>query len=324
MQVIIGVDPHKASHTAVAIGDDEPSSAAVKVRGDAAAGRRSCWRGRSRSRSGRGRSSPRAGSAICCRSSSSPRARRSSMCRRRWRRGCGCWARAGRTRTTRTTRWSVAIAALRAPALRSVDGRDHGEVLRLLAKRNIDIGSHRTRVVCRLHALLAELAPGGIAKELNASDADRAPRPDPAGQPGRADPLRPGGRTPRRRPPPRRANSRRRTNASATPSPRREQRVTDIFGVGPIIAAIADRLHRRRRRFAQPRPLRRLQRHRTDRALLGRPNRAPALAARQPPTQPRDAHGRHQPDPPTPHRRPRLLRPQASPRARPRRKRSAR
>jgi hypothetical protein len=66
---------------------------------------------------------------------------------------------------------SVAIAALRTPALRLVRGADHGEVLRLLAKRNTDIGSHRTRVVCRLHNAVMELAPGGIAKELNASDA---------------------------------------------------------------------------------------------------------------------------------------------------------
>src|SRR5439155_1841038 len=68
---------------------------------------------------------------------------------------------------------SVAVAALRAPALRAVEVADHAEVLRLLAKRNIDIGNHRSRVVCRLHALLAELAPGGISKELNASDAVR-------------------------------------------------------------------------------------------------------------------------------------------------------
>ena len=32
MKVIIGVDPHKASHTAVAIGDDEAELGAVKVR----------------------------------------------------------------------------------------------------------------------------------------------------------------------------------------------------------------------------------------------------------------------------------------------------
>ena len=45
-------------------------------------------------------------------------------------------------------------------------------MLRLLAKRNLDIGNHRTRVVCRLHAALAGLAPGGMSKELNASDAE--------------------------------------------------------------------------------------------------------------------------------------------------------
>ena len=56
--------------------------------------------------------------------------------------------------------------------LRSVERADHGGVLRLLAKRNMDIGSHRTRVVCRLHALLVELAPGGIAKKMNVSDAE--------------------------------------------------------------------------------------------------------------------------------------------------------
>jgi transposase len=76
---------------------------------------------------------------------------------------------------------SVAIAALRAPALREVRAADHAEVLRLLAKRNIDIGNHRTRVVCRLHNVLMELAAGGIAKELNASDAIRLlERIDPA------------------------------------------------------------------------------------------------------------------------------------------------
>jgi transposase len=67
---------------------------------------------------------------------------------------------------------SIAIAALRAPRLRSVEPAHHAEVFRLLAKRNRDLGSQRQRVVCRLHALLSELAPGGIAKELYVSDAD--------------------------------------------------------------------------------------------------------------------------------------------------------
>ena len=67
---------------------------------------------------------------------------------------------------------SVAIAALRAPGLRAVQAADHAEVLRLMAKRNQDIGDLRTKLVCRLHNVIAALAPGGIAKELNASDAD--------------------------------------------------------------------------------------------------------------------------------------------------------
>jgi hypothetical protein len=33
-------------------------------------------------------------------------------------------------------------------------------VLRLLAKRNTDIGNQRIRLVCRMHALLIEPGPG--------------------------------------------------------------------------------------------------------------------------------------------------------------------
>jgi transposase len=66
---------------------------------------------------------------------------------------------------------SVAVAALRTPELHQVAVADHVEVLRLLAKRNIEIGNRRIQSVCRLHAALAELSPGGIAKELYASDA---------------------------------------------------------------------------------------------------------------------------------------------------------
>ena len=67
---------------------------------------------------------------------------------------------------------SIAIAALRAPVLRQVEPADHGEVLRLLSKRNWDLGRQRARVVCRLHSLFSEVAPGGIAKEVYVSDAE--------------------------------------------------------------------------------------------------------------------------------------------------------
>ena len=112
---------------------------------------------------------------------------------------------------------SVAVAALRARTLRSVEPADHAEVLRLLAKRNWDLGSQRTRVVCRLHALFAELAPGGIAKEMYVSDAEATLGQGQPTDTGRADPLRPHPRAARRRAPTRRPDQ---GVASADPSGR--------------------------------------------------------------------------------------------------------
>jgi hypothetical protein len=68
---------------------------------------------------------------------------------------------------------SVAIAALRAPQLASVQRPDHNNVLRLLAKRNLDIGRAKNRTACRLHSLLAELVPGGIPNRINGSRAQQ-------------------------------------------------------------------------------------------------------------------------------------------------------
>ena len=44
-------------------------------------------------------------------------------------------------------------------------------MLRLLAKRNKELGGARTRTACRLHALLVELVPGGITKQITANRA---------------------------------------------------------------------------------------------------------------------------------------------------------
>jgi transposase len=65
---------------------------------------------------------------------------------------------------------SVAVTALHSTGLKQVQPVGHSEVLRLLAKRNKDIGNQRIRLVCRMHALLLELDPGGMAKEMYASD----------------------------------------------------------------------------------------------------------------------------------------------------------
>jgi transposase len=171
MTVIIGIDPHKATHTAVAIGCDEGELATVTVRAtrqqvDKLLGWATSFEGRTwaiESAGGLGyllaQQLVDAGEHVL----DVPATLASRV------RVLGT----GKSdKNDPNDARSVAIAALRSPGLRSVQRADHSEVLRLLAKRNQDIGDLRTKLVCRLHALIACLAAGGIAKELNASDAD--------------------------------------------------------------------------------------------------------------------------------------------------------
>ena len=68
---------------------------------------------------------------------------------------------------------SVAIAALRSPAVRPVAAEDHQAVMKLWAKRHRELGAIRTQVVCRLHAVLCDLIPGGVRKRISAPMAVR-------------------------------------------------------------------------------------------------------------------------------------------------------
>src|SRR5215210_7677435 len=62
---------------------------------------------------------------------------------------------------------SAAIVAWRNPTLNTVVGVDeHRVVLRLLADRDHQITAQRTRSVCRLHALLCLLIEGGATRSL--------------------------------------------------------------------------------------------------------------------------------------------------------------
>jgi len=76
---------------------------------------------------------------------------------------------------------SAAVVALRHSQLRTVALEDHSAVLRLLAKRHHDLVAHRTRVVCRLHTVLCLLVAGGLPRQLSAARAAtelRRIRPD--------------------------------------------------------------------------------------------------------------------------------------------------
>jgi hypothetical protein len=68
---------------------------------------------------------------------------------------------------------SVAIAALRQPKLAVVLREDHTQVLRMLAKRHLELTSLRTQAVCRLHSVLTQLRPGGMGQRLSAKQASR-------------------------------------------------------------------------------------------------------------------------------------------------------
>jgi hypothetical protein len=51
---------------------------------------------------------------------------------------------------------------------------DHARVLKLLVKRHRDLGRSKSRAACRLHALLMELEPGGMAKEMRVTRQTRS------------------------------------------------------------------------------------------------------------------------------------------------------
>ena len=67
---------------------------------------------------------------------------------------------------------SIAIAALRSDRLSVVGPDDHDRILRLLAKRHRDMARLRNKHCTRLHALLLELEPGGIGSEISVTKAN--------------------------------------------------------------------------------------------------------------------------------------------------------
>lgn len=131
---------------------------------------------------------------------------------------------------------SVAIAALRQTGLARVRREDHVQVLRMLAKRHLELTALRTQAVCRLHSVLVLLRPGGMPPRVSAAKASRILQGmrtlDPVGEQRRrmarahlADIRRLDGEIKANK-----ATIRRAVAGSDTT-------VTDVFGVGPMVAA---------------------------------------------------------------------------------------
>jgi transposase len=114
---------------------------------------------------------------------------------------------------------------------------DHAIVLRLLANRHQDLTSLRTQAVCRLHALIAAMVPGGVQRRISADSATsrlRTIHPDNAAEAARkemalelvADVRRLDNNI---------AEVKKRITAAVAAS---GTSVTEVYGVGPIVAAL--------------------------------------------------------------------------------------
>jgi transposase len=170
--VMIGVDPHKSSHTAVAIGPAEEPLGELRVRASAGQAERlmvwaADWPERTWAVEGAGGLGHLLAQQLLAAGERvldvqpKPGARVRLLA-------------AGRTnKNDPNDARSVAVAALRSAARREVLPDDHAAVLTVWPKRHRDLGRSRTQVVCRLHAVLCELIPGGISKAITAGQAAR-------------------------------------------------------------------------------------------------------------------------------------------------------
>ena len=131
---------------------------------------------------------------------------------------------------------SIAVAALRSATRREVTTEDQAAVLKVWSKRYRDLGRARTQVACRLHAVFCELVPGGFGREITAGQA--------AGLLQAITPSSPAARARCELAAEfladlRRLDAQRRDTRTKLTAAVRESgtTLTQIFGVGPVIAA---------------------------------------------------------------------------------------
>jgi transposase len=170
--VMIGVDPHKGSHTAVAIGVAEEPLGEVRVRASAGQAERlvawaAGWPERTWAVEGaRGLGFLLAQQLVAAGERVLDVAPKLGARVR-------LLAAGDTNKNDPNDARPVAVAALRSPARREVKRDDHTAVLKVWSKRHRDLGRTRTQVACRLHAVLCELIPGGVSKDITAAHAAR-------------------------------------------------------------------------------------------------------------------------------------------------------
>jgi transposase len=168
--VMIGVDPHKASHTAVAIGAAEEPLGELRVRACAAQAQRllawaAPWPERIWAVEGAGGLGHLLAQQLLAAGERVLDVQPKLGARVR------LLADGAVNKNDPNDARSVAVAALRSASRRVVAADDHAAVLKVWAKRHRDLGRTRTQVACRLHAVLCELIPGGVSQRISAAHA---------------------------------------------------------------------------------------------------------------------------------------------------------
>jgi len=232
--VMIGVDPHKASHTAAAIGPAEEPLGGIQVRAVASQAAQllawaAAWPERTwavEGATGLGNLPAQqlvtAGEVVL-----DVQPKMAARVR--------LLASGNTNKNDPGDAGSVAVAALRSRAPRRVTAEDHTAVLKVWSKRYRDLGRARTQVACRLHAVLADLVPGGFSREITAGQgASMLKRIRPSGPAARARRELAAEFLGLRRLDGQIRDTRNKLAAAVQAS---GTTLTGIFGVGPVIAA---------------------------------------------------------------------------------------
>ena len=170
--VMIGVDPHKGSHTAVVISPAEEPLGELRVRASAGQagkliGWAAAWPERTWAVEGAGGLGHLLAQQLVAAGERVLDVQPKLASRVRL-------LQAGDTnKNDPNDALSVAVAALRSTVCREVIADDYPAVLKVWSKRHRDLARTRNQVACRLHAVLCDLVPGGHQKEISAAHAAR-------------------------------------------------------------------------------------------------------------------------------------------------------
>jgi hypothetical protein len=170
--VMIGVDPHKASHTAVAISAAEEPLGELRVRACVAqAGRLLAWAAAWPQRTWAVEGAGGTGHLLAQQLLSA--GERVLDVQPKLGARVRLLAVGDVNKNDPNDARSVAVAALRSAGVREARPDDHAAVMKVWSKRYRDLGRTRTQVACRLHAVLGELIPGGVPKAITTARAAR-------------------------------------------------------------------------------------------------------------------------------------------------------